>query len=202
MKIVVVNSYFAGLEYLKVHKKKLWMEVRKAIQNIEVETCSTETRRTSRRIQTKYNFKEIKANLGSLLTAADWKKSYVTHWKYHHVSSNRRLEARSTQTLDPGTSGESSKSILTYFEIDHLKNRVAVNVRLACRSNNADDLFEKHQAFYVRDEIDVGIEILPMKSLQQHMSSGPGYYEGELYNVIRNGRGVPAVPLVVVGVAP
>ena len=63
-------------------------------------------------------------------------------------------------------------------------------------------MFEKHQAFYVRDEIDVGIEILPMKSLQQHMSSGPGYYEGELYNVIRNGRGVPAVPLVVVGVAP
>lgn len=28
------------------------------------------------------------------------------------------------------------------------------------------------------------------------------YYEGELYNVIRNGRGVPAVPLVIIGVAP
>jgi hypothetical protein len=37
-------------------------------------------------------------------------------------------------------------------------------------------------------------------TLQQHMSSGPGYYEGELYNIIRNGRGVPAVPLVVIGV--
>jgi hypothetical protein len=59
-----------------------------------------------------------------------------------------------------------------------------------------------HLAFYVRDEIDVGIEILAMKSLQQDMSSGPAYYEGELYNVIRNGRGVPAVPLVMIGVAP
>ena len=28
------------------------------------------------------------------------------------------------------------------------------------------------------------------------------YYEGELYNVIRNGRGVPAVPLVIVAVEP
>ena len=41
-----------------------------------------------------------------------------------------------------------------------------------------------------------------MKSLQANMSSGPGYYEGELYNVIRNGRGVPAVPLVIIGVSP
>ena len=64
----------------------------------------------------------------------------------------------------------------------------------------AYDLFVKHLAFYVRDEIDVGIEILAMKSMQSQMSSGPAYYEGELYNVVRNGRGVPSVPLVIVGV--
>jgi len=39
-----------------------------------------------------------------------------------------------------------------------------------------------------------------MKSLQSQMSSGVAYYEGELYNVIRQGRGVPAVPLVLVGI--
>ena len=50
--------------------------------------------------------------------------------------------------------------------------------------------------------IDLGIEILPMKELQSEMSSGPGYYEGELYNLIRQGRGIPAVPLVVIGIAP
>jgi len=57
-------------------------------------------------------------------------------------------------------------------------------------------------AFFVGDLIDVGIEILPMKELQEEMSSGPAYYEGELYNLIREGRGVPAVPLVLIGVAP
>mgnify|MGYP002338702224 CR=1 FL=1 len=45
-----------------------------------------------------------------------------------------------------------------------------------------------------------GIEILPMKSLQSQMSSGIAYYESELYNVLRQGRGVPAVPLVMVGI--
>ncbi|MFN3883766.1 MAG: BglII/BstYI family type II restriction endonuclease [Rhodocyclaceae bacterium] len=64
----------------------------------------------------------------------------------------------------------------------------------------ASDLFVKHLAFYVGDQIDVGIEILPMKAMQAQMSSGVAYYEGELYNVVRQGRGVPAVPLVIVGV--
>ena len=33
------------------------------------------------------------------------------------------------------------------------------------------------------------------------MSSGVGYYEGELYDLIREGRGVPAVPLVLIGIS-
>ncbi len=48
----------------------------------------------------------------------------------------------------------------------------------------------------------MGVEILPMKSLQSEMSSGVPYYEGELYNVVRQGRGVPAVPLILVGIEP
>ena len=66
----------------------------------------------------------------------------------------------------------------------------------------AYDLFVKHMAFYIGNLIDVGVEILAMKSLQEEMSSGVGYYEGELYNLIREGRGVPAVPIVLIGVTP
>ena len=38
-----------------------------------------------------------------------------------------------------------------------------------------------------------------MKALQEEMSSGVPYYEGELYNLIREGRGVPSVPLMLIG---
>ena len=41
-----------------------------------------------------------------------------------------------------------------------------------------------------------------MKELEREMSSGVAYYERDLLNVLRQGRGVPAVPLVLVGVAP
>ena len=90
--------------------------------------------------------------------------------------------------------------IFSYNQTDFVKDRVAVEVQFGKYSFVAYDLFVKHMAFYVGDVIDVGVEILPMKALQAHMSSGPGYYEGELYNLIREGRGVPAVPLVIVGV--
>ena len=48
----------------------------------------------------------------------------------------------------------------------------------------------------------MGIEVLPMKALEREMSSGVPYYERDLLNVMRQGRGVPAVPLVLVGIAP
>ncbi len=83
-----------------------------------------------------------------------------------------------------------------------MKERTAVEIQFGKYSFVAYDLFVKHMAFFVGDVIDVGIEILPTKTLQQEMSSGVAYYEGELYNLIRQGRGIPAVPLVLVGIAP
>ena len=92
--------------------------------------------------------------------------------------------------------------IFSYNQTDFVKERVAIEVQFGKYSFVAYDLFVKHLAFYVGDKTDVGIEILPMKSLQACMSSGVAYYEGELYNVIRQGRGVPAVPLVILGIVP
>ncbi|MHC4562113.1 MAG: BglII/BstYI family type II restriction endonuclease [Planctomycetota bacterium] len=85
---------------------------------------------------------------------------------------------------------------------DFIKSRIAVDVHLGEHGPPARDLFARHLAFYVGDAIDVGVEILPMKEMQEQMSSGPGYYEGALYDLARQGRGVPSVPLVLMGILP
>jgi hypothetical protein len=92
--------------------------------------------------------------------------------------------------------------IFSYNQTDFVKERVAAEVQFGKYSFVAYDLFVKHLAFYIGDHIDIGVEILPMKSLQSQMSSGIAYYEGEFYNIVRQGRGVPAVPLVLLGIAP
>ncbi len=129
-------------------------------------------------------------------------ESRVSYW----VTKNERL-IRKTLTMPAQEQKKEIEEageipIFSYNQTDFVKERVAVEVQFGKYSFVAYDLFVKHLALYVGDRIDVGIEILPMKSLQSQMSSGVAYYEGELYNVVRQGRGVPAVPLIIIGIAP
>lgn len=203
MNIAATYSHLNGLEYLLVHKPGLWQEVRAVIAQVDAEACRTKVSKEARmKGQLKYSPKDMNREFKNLLKRRAWSESRVSYW----VTGDARL-IRKTLTYDPKDQKREIVAagldpILSYNQTDFVKERVAIEVQFGKYAFVAYDLFVKHLAFYVRDEIDVGIEILPMKALQQHMSSGPGYYEGELYNVIRNGRGVPAVPLVIVGVAP
>ena len=203
MKVVKVYSHLNGLEYLLVHKKHLWSEIQGVIESVDAEACRTKVSNEARmKGRLKYSPKDMNSGFDKLLKARAWQESRVTYW----VTEDEKL-IRQTLTQSPAQQKHEIENagftpILSYNQTDFVKDRVAIEVQFGKYAFVAYDLFVKHLAFYVRDQIDVGIEILPMKSLQQHMSSGPGYYEGEIYNVIRNGRGVPSVPLVVVGIAP
>jgi hypothetical protein len=86
----------------------------------------------------------------------------------------------------------------TSNETDFVKDRVAVEVQFGKYSFVAHDLYVKHPAFFAAEKIDVGIEILPMKSMAREMSSGLTLFDKDLGNIIRQGRGIPGVPLVVI----
>jgi len=143
---------------------------------------------------------DMNKSFKKLLESKKWIESRVSYW----VTKNEKL-IRKTLTMETQKQKEEIKHagytpIFSYNQTDFVKKRVAIEIQFGKYSFVAYDLFVKHLAFYIGDKIDVGIEILPMKSLQSQMSSGVAYYEGELYNVIRQGRGVPAVPLVIIGI--
>ncbi|HEY7535343.1 MAG TPA: BglII/BstYI family type II restriction endonuclease, partial [Thermodesulfobacteriota bacterium] len=145
---------------------------------------------------------DMNAAFEKLLRKKNWQESRVSYW----VTKSEKL-IRKTLTMTPDEQRKEITAvgevpIYSYNQTDFVKDRVALEVQFGKYSFVAYDLFVKHLAFYVGDHIDVGIEILPMKSLQSKMSSGVAYYEGEIYNVVRQGRGVPAVPLVIIGITP
>lgn len=203
MKIIETYSHLNGLEYLLVHHAGLWQEVQQVVERVDAKACRTKISREVRMLgELKFSPVDLNRQFSERLKACDWSESRVSYW----VTRQEKL-IRNTMTLPPDVQkaqieAAGERAIYSYNQTDFVKDRVALEVQFGKYSFVAYDLFVKHLAFYVRDEIDVGIEILPMKDLQAHMSSGPAYYEGELYNVIRNGRGVPAVPLVIVGIAP
>lgn len=202
MKVVNTYSRLNGLEYLLVHRKPLWDEVQQVIAGIDAAKCMTKVSQEARmQGQLKYSPKDLNHEFDARLGKLRWTERRVTYW----VTGEERL-IRQTLQMEADAQkaaivAAGQTPIMSYNQTDFVKDRVAIEVQFGKYAFVAYDLFVKHLAFYVRNEIDVGIEILPMKSMQAQMSSGPGYYEGELYNVIRNGRGVPSVPLVIVGIA-
>ena len=203
MRISEIYSHLNGLEFLKVHKLDLWNEICEVVAWVDANACKTKISK-EKTMKGKLLFSPIQMNkaFNALFRKMKWEESRVSYW----VTRNEKL-IRKTLSLPANEqkkmieeSGE--QAIFSYNQTDFVKDRVAVEIQFGKYAFVAYDLFVKHLAFYVSDHIDVGIEILPMKSLQSQMSSGVAYYEGEFYNVIRQGRGVPAVPLVMLGIEP
>ena len=183
MRIVTHYSHLNGLEFLLVHKPKLWNEIATVISGIDAASCRTKISK-EKRTKDRVFYSPIAMNK-ALSTAFDidkWSERRTSYW----VTSDAQLIRKTmhmpaaqqkTEIEDAGL-----KPIFSYNQTDFVKDRVAVEVQFGKYSFVAYDLFVKHMAFFVGDVIDVGIEILPMEELQEEMSSGVAYYEGELYN--------------------
>ena len=203
MRIVEYYSHMNGLEYLLVHKPKLWTEIKAVIRAID---ASEHRVKVSREKTMAGKLLYSPAHLNKAFHAAfdktKWKSESAHYWVTDDIALIRKTLTLTAREQKAEIIAAGKHPISSYNQTDFVKERVAVEVQFGKYAFVAYDLFVKHMAFYVGNAIDVGVEILPMKEMQSEMSSGPGYYEGELYNVIRQGRGVPAVPLVMVGVAP
>lgn len=202
MKIVETYSHLNGLEYLLVHHPELWKELQSVVNLVDSQAAKNKVSKEKTMMgKVLYSPTVMNSQFKKLLSDRDWAESRYDYWVTKDEQLIRKtmgLPAKEQKKLIQEAGGEPIKS---YNQTDFVKQRVAVEVQFGKYSFIAYDLFVKHMAFYVGNEIDVGVEILPMKSLQSQMSSGPGYYEGALYDLIRQGRGVPAVPLVLIGVA-
>ncbi len=203
MKIVATYSHLNGLEFLLVHKPSLWKEIQGVITAVDAKKCRTKVSR-EKTMKGELLFSPIDMNVAfkRLLREKGWEESRVSYWVTRSEKLIRKTLAMSPEEQKREIESAGEKPIFSYNQTDFVKDRVAIEIQFGKYAFVAYDLFVKHLAFYVGDRMDVGIEILPMKSLQSQMSSGVAYYEGEFYNVVRQGRGVPAVPLIIVGIEP
>jgi len=201
VKIAARHSHQNGWEFIKVHKPKLWKEIETIIAAVDATACKIKVSKEKRTKGTAfYSPIEMNKLMAGEFGKHGWKEQRTSYW----VTEDAKLIEK-TMKLTPSEQKKQieaagKRAIFSYNQTDFVKDRIAVEVQFGKYSFVAYDLFVKHMAFYIGNVIDVGVEILAMKALQEEMSSGVGYYEGELYNLIREGRGVPAVPLVLIGV--
>ena len=192
-----------GLEYLLVHHRSLWDEVCAVIDTVDGDACRTKLSLEERTYgQMFYSPKDMNSAFSDGFRRRGWQERRNRFYVTADADLLRGIHGLSEHDQRTAIIEAGHDPISSYNQTDFVKDRVAVEVQFGKYAFVAHDLFVKHLSFYVSDIIDVGIEILPMKTLEQQMSSGVPYYERDLLNVIRQGRGVPAVPLVLIGIAP
>ena len=203
MQVRAHYSHLNGEEYLLVHRTHLWDEVQAVIGDVDAFACRTKVS-MERMMQGKmlYSPTDMNRAFSAGLRRLGWSERRSTFWVTEDEKILRAAYALPESEQKRVIEQAGLTPIMSYNQTDFVKERVAVEVQFGKYAFVAHDLFVKHLSFYVSDIIDVGIEILPMKELEREMSSGVPYYERDLLNVLRQGRSVPAVPLVLIGVAP
>ena len=196
MRIAETYSHLNGLEFLLVHKPTLWREIQSVIAEVDAGLCRTKVSK-EKTMKGRLLFSPIDMNSAfkRSLRERSWDESRVSYWVTRSETLIRRTLTMPADEQKREIEAAGEIPIFSYNQTDFVKDRVAVEVQFGKYAFVAYDLFVKHLAFYVGNHIDVGIEILPMKSLQSQMSSGVAYYEGEFYNVVRQGRGCRRFPL-------
>lgn len=201
MRIKEIYSHLNGLEFLEARRPKLWKEIREVIGEVDSAACRTKVSKEARKQgKVLYAPKSLNKAFRDGFHPRGWKAVTTPYWVCSDPTVNRQIIEMAPKDQKAEIEAAGLEPISSKNQTDFVKDRVAVEVQFGKYAFVAYDLFVKHMAFYVASRIDVGVEVLPMKSLQSEMSSGPGYYEGELFNLVREGRGVPAVPLVLIGV--
>lgn len=203
MRVAARYSHLNGEEFLLVHRKNLWDEILAVIESVDAEACRTKvSRERTRRGELLYSPIDMNKAMAAEFGKRGWEQRRQGFWATDDDKIVRETVGLPPERQKEAIEAAGREPIYSYNQTDFVKERVAVEVQFGKYSFVAHDLFVKHMAFFVSDAIDVGIEILPMKELERNMSSGVPYYERDLLNIIRQGRGVPAVPLVLIGVAP
>lgn len=204
MKITQKYSHLNGEEYLIVHHNDLYKEIKQVIASIDADQFRTKISKEKRKIgHSLLSPIDLNEAFNREFNKRKWAESRYNYY----ITLNRELMEKSVlmsakeQKEFLIANGE-KEPIYSYNQTDFVKEKIAVEVQFGKYAFVAFDLFVKQMLFYSGGVINLGIEILPTKKMQSQMSSGVAYYEGEVYNVMRQGRNSPPVPLLILGIEP
>ena len=203
MRIVEAYSLFGGKEFLLVHRPALLQEVKDTIESVDVTSCAKSAMGPDDQLHRKsFSPAGIQDKFTMRFRELDWRKRNSKFWVARDAELTRTVARMPVEIQPRAIKLQGAEPISASLGVDFFKDRLAVQLQLGHPSKIDHDIFVTYMNFYVSDLMDVGIEIMPMKELEAQMSSRVPYYGRDLLNVIHQGRGVPAVPLVLIGIAP
>ena len=203
MKIANLYSHLNGYEYLLVHRKELWQEITSAITSIDANLYIKSSKEKTKMGKLLYDQKIINKQFESILMPQGWVSFETPYYVCGDIDTARIIAGiRDKEEQKRIIIERGFQPLHTKNQVDFVKDRVAVEIQFGKYFSVAYDLHVKHTFFFLRNDIDVGIEVIPTRAMCLMMDSGVAWYENEVANVIREGRSNPTVPIVMIGIEP
>lgn len=203
MKIANLYNHLNGREFLIVNRPELWREIQSAIASIDANLFVKKSGDKTKKGRVIYDQKALNKEFESFLFPRGWKSQKTPYYVTGDLSVAREISrVRDQEEQANIIKGHGLIPLSTNNQVDFVKDRVAVEVQFGKYFSVAYDLHVKHTFFFLRDDIDVGIEIIPTREMMRRMDTGVAWFENEVANVIREGRSNPSVPLIIIGVEP
>ena len=203
MKIANMYSHLNGYEFMLVHKQGLWEEIENAIKYVDANSFIKYSKDKVRKGKPLYDQKSINKAIEAFLFPRGWQSVTTPYYVTGDIETEREIVGiREREQQKAIIEAKGFEAYSTNNQVDFVKERVAVEVQFGKYFSVAYDLHVKHTFFFLRNDIDVGIEIIPTKAMCLKMDTGVAWFENEVANVIREGRSNPTVPLVILGIEP
>ena len=150
-----------------------------------------------------YDQKGINKAFEQYLIPLGWAEHKIDYFVTGDLETAREISnIREKDEQEKIIKSKGLEPLRTNNQVDFIKQRVAIEIQFGKYFSVAYDLHVKHTFFFLRNDIDVGIEIIPTREMMRRMDSGVAWFENEVANVIREGRSNPTVPLIIIGIEP
>ena len=131
--------------------------------------------------------------------ATKYKELFTYEMNLSNINSNNKINLP-IEKQKAIIAKEKIKSLSGSVESDFAKDRISIEVQFGKYAFVQYDIYVKFTPQYNDNIIDLGVEIVPMKSLEKEMSSGPTNYERNLHEIFRQGRTFPPIPIILIGI--
>lgn len=203
MKISNEYNHLNAREFLLVNKSNQYNEIRESITNLDANRYLKISCDVSKLGKVFYSQSDINRALKEALYACLWRERRIEYYVTGDEETTREIINVFDKDDQRRVLEDRALSYYSTFnQVDFQKERVAVEVQFGKYFSVAYDLHVKHTFFYSRNDIDVGIEVIPTKAMEEHMDTGVPWFENEVTNVIREGRTNPPVPILILGIEP
>lgn len=201
MRIEFRYNHLHAEEYLYYRKNDLITEIEDCLKNVDANKYLKISCDKANLGLVYYDQKALNAEIKDQLMSTGWNE-YKTSY---YVTSDEKTTKDIVKEVDASKQKQmiienGFEPLSSHNQVDFLKDRVAVEVQFGKYFSVAYDLHVKHTFFFLRDDIEVGIEIIPTHRMMLCMDTGVAWFENEVTNVIREGRNNPSVPIYILGI--